>query len=62
MPPRKYLMEGIRLSVQLARYEPPPARRYARTGKTRTLAVQTEREAAAFWRYIEEKISEWERA
>jgi hypothetical protein len=57
---KRYLKAGRRLSLSLTRYQ-PRSRQYVRTGKTRTTAVETEREETAFWRHIEAAVDDWEK-
>lgn len=55
----RYLTEGTRLSVQVMKYD-PDTQKYRRNGQTFRLAVANAKEAAAFWRYLQQQIEAWE--
>ena len=60
-PMKRYNKHGLRLSVHVLAYK-PETRQYVRTGRTRTIAVENEREAGALWKAIERRIGEFEMA
>ncbi len=56
---KRYLKSGRRLSLSMTRYQ-PRNRQYVRTGRTRTTAVENERDEAELWRVVLAAVEKFE--